>query len=341
MNGESSVPAVSNALSMLIDALAGHQVLVVGDLVLDEYLIGHARRLSREAPIPVLEYERAEYIPGGACNPAVNVAALGGRAAMVGVVGQDAHADALRALLAARGVDPRGIVSDPSRQTTTKTRVMAHMGLRFPQQVARIDRVTRAPVDGPAGTAIQATIRAWAAQIQPSARAAIMLSDYLNGLITPALTEAVRAAGPGLLLAADAQGDLGKYHGFALVKCNADEAARYVGRALATDADFAAAGAHIVGDLALREAMLITRGAAGITLVERERGAAHIPAPHVEDVFDTVGAGDTVLAVVALARLAGAGYPDAARLANLAAGVVIRKVGNYAPTPADLRAALE
>ena len=143
-----------------------------------------------------------------------------------------------------------------------------------------------------------------------------------------------------ILLTADAQGDLEKYAGFDLVKCNADEAARYAGRTLKTDDDFALVGRIMVTRLNLWGGMLITRGPDGITLIQVANEAIHIRSPHIEDVYDTVGAGDTVLAVVTLALAAGAAYPSAAALANLAAGIVVRKVGNYAPSLDELRAAL-
>jgi D-glycero-beta-D-manno-heptose-7-phosphate kinase len=326
----------AHPLVPLIAKLAGHRLLVIGDVFLDEYLIGSANRLSREAPIPVLEFERSELIPGGAANPSANVASLGSTAIQIGVVGDDSGATAFREMLSRKGVDPSGLITDPSRPTTTKTRIMAQMGLRFPQQMARIDKISRAPISGEVEQQILACIDSLAEQVS-----AIIVSDYLTGLLTNRVVDAIRVVGGSrsLLLAADAQGELGKYTGFDLVKCNADEAARYTGRDLRTDADYAQAGQSMVETMGLR-GMLITRGPDGVTLSQRDQTAVHIPAIHVEDVYDTVGAGDTVLAVMTLALVAGASYIDAAALANVAAGIVVRKVGNYAPTPDDLRLAL-
>jgi rfaE bifunctional protein kinase chain/domain len=317
----------------LISRLAGHHILVVGDVILDEYLIGRADRLSREAPIPVLEFERRDLIPGGAANPSANVAALGSQAIQVGVVGQDAGADALRDMLRAQGIDPGGLISDAARPTTTKTRIMAHMGLRFPQQVARIDRIDRKPINGGVESAVLDRLRALATHVD-----AIMVSDYLTGLLTPPVVETIRSLGQAhrILITADAQGELDKYAGFDVVKCNADDAMRYVQHPLKADPDFAAAGLAMVERLRLRGGVLITRGPDGVTLVQSDRRVDHSPAPHIEDVYDTVGAGDTVLAVVTLALVAGAAHPEAAALANLAAGIVVRKVGNYAPSPDEL-----
>ncbi|MEP7286401.1 MAG: bifunctional ADP-heptose synthase [Chloroflexota bacterium] len=325
-------------LVALIPSLAGCRVLVVGDVILDEYLIGWANRLSREAPIPVLDFERRDHIPGGAANPSMNIAALGSRAIQVGVVGDDPDAAALRTILQARGIDPSGLITDPSRPTTTKTRIMAHMGLRFPQQVARIDRLERRPVEGEIEQAILSCVQRLAQAVD-----VVMVSDYLTGLLTPSVVATIRkvSAECGILATADAQGQLDKYEGFDLVKCNADEAARYVGQPLITDDDFAGAGLVLVKRLGLRGGTLLTRGSEGVTLVQHDGKITHIPAVHVEDVYDTVGAGDTALAVVTLALAAGASYPDAATLANLAAGIVVRKVGNYAPSPEELLVAVK
>lgn len=325
-----------DTLVALIPKMAGHHLLVVGDVILDEYLIGRTDRLSREAPIPVLEFERREYIPGGAANPSMNIAALGSHALQMGIVGDDPDALALRDILRSKGIDPSGLLSDPSRPTTTKTRIMAHMGLRFPQQVARIDRIDRRPINEEVEQQIISSLGSLMSNVK-----AVMVSDYLTGLLTNSVVAAVREVSRSrqILATADAQGQLEKYAGFDLVKCNAEEAMRCVNRKLIIDDDFASAGREMVADLNM-QAVLITRGPEGVTLVQRDRAVNHLPAVRVEDVYDTVGAGDTVLAVVTLALVAGASHVDAATLANIAAGIVVRKVGNYAPSPAELLAAI-
>jgi D-glycero-beta-D-manno-heptose-7-phosphate kinase len=319
----------------LVERLADKRILVVGDVILDEYLVGRAERLSREAPIPVLEFERRDLIPGGACNPSVNVVRLGSRAIQVGVVGADDNAEVVRHLLTERGIDPSGLVRDAQRPTTTKTRIMAHMGLRFPQQVARLDRIDRRPVAGEVEAAVCRQIRAHAPHVE-----AIMVSDYLTGLMTPTIVRCVLDSGVRTKIA-DAQGDLRKYADFDLVKCNAAEASRHLQQPLTTHDDYVMAGRHISADLGGKTAVVITRGTDGLTLVSPDPAEAlHIPAPHIEDVYDVVGAGDTVLAIFTLAHTRLIALPQAAALANLAAGIVIRKVGNYAPTPDELRAAI-
>lgn len=322
-------------LTPLISRLAHHRIIVIGDLILDEYLTGTAARLSREAPIPVLEFESRRIIPGGAANPAANIAALGSHALQVGVTGSDEFAESLKNLLAERGIDTSGVLTDSDRPTTVKTRIMAHMGLRFPQQVARMDRLSRQPIS----QHIEQHIVEYVCRSQ-SASEAILFSDYHGGLITPPLVRLIRESAKNLILAADAQGELDKYHGFTLMKCNADEARAYLRRPLTTNTDFEAAAQEICETLELSGAMVITRGADGATLATTTGETAHCPAPAVTDVYDTVGAGDTAVAVLTLAVCSGASYQDAVILANYASGIVVRRVGNYAPTPEELIAAI-
>ena len=327
------------ALHRRIEQLADSTVLVVGDVILDEYLIGRAARLSREAPIPVLEFMERRLIPGGAANPAANIAALGSRAIQIGIVGADTSADEIRRALETRGIDATGLVTDSARPTIVKTRILAHQGLSFPQQVARLDRIERTPINGGVEEAVLARIAS-----QPAVDA-ILVSDYLSGLLTHSIVAHLRDFGEqrGVLLTADAQGQLDKYRSFDVVKCNRREASHVTGKTLRTDADIAAAGRQLVERLALKRAMLITRGADGITTIEADGRVAHLRqfAGAQAEVFDTVGAGDTVIAVLTLALIAGAPVTEAAILANVAAGLVVRRISNYTPSPEELHRALE
>jgi rfaE bifunctional protein kinase chain/domain len=327
---------VHEGLNALIDGMARIRVVVVGDLILDEYITGRAERLSREAPIPVLEFERRMHVAGGAANPAANIARLGAAVRLIGVAGADAEADALRSVLTAAGIPPDDVLTDPARPTTLKTRIMAHMGLRFPQQVARIDRLSRAPIDADTARAAQLAIAA----ALPDAHA-LLFSDYRGGMLTTALVRAGldEARARGVLTAADAQGDFDKYRGIDVIKCNADEAAAYLGRALTDDAAFGDAARSLYEALAVRRAVIITRGADGATAADAS-GVSHQPAPAVTDVYDTVGAGDTAIAVLTLALAAGGTLAQTVALANSASGIVVRRVGNYAPHRDELRAAL-
>jgi rfaE bifunctional protein kinase chain/domain len=325
-------------LTELVPRLAQQRVLVVGDVVLDEYVIGTVGRISREAPVPVLELKERRLIPGGAANPASNIVALHSQAIQAGIVGTDATADELRRVLAARGMDTSALVVCPLRPTTLKTRILAQMGLRFPQQVARVDTLTRDPVPLPTEAEVLARALHWLPRVQ-----AVLISDYQLGLLTPALVEALRGAAraAGVLLTVDAQSSLEKYAGCPVVKCNAEDAAGFLRRPLHTADDFAAAAAELCARLDCSQAMIITRGAEGATLARPAGPITHCPAPAVSDVFDTVGAGDTWIAVLTLALAAGAAVPAAVRLANYASGIVVRHVGNYTPSPAELLAALE
>lgn len=328
---------MTETLQHLIPRLANRRILVLGDVILDEYITGKAQRMSREAPIPVLEFQSRRYIPGGASNPASNIVALGSAALQIGVVGADDTAGHLRAALDERGIETSGLVTCADKPTTLKTRILAQMGLRFPQQVARVDTLSRQAIDATTAQRVLTLLT----QNLPSADA-LLVSDYRNGLLTAPLVDAAREAALAahVPLFADAQGALEKYRGFDLVKCNADDAAEVLRRELATDADFSKAALELAQMHDLRGAMVITRGAEGATLAQVDGHVAHLPAPRVSAVYDTVGAGDTWIAVAALARIAEASYADAVTLANYASGIVVQHLGNYTPSPDELASAI-
>jgi rfaE bifunctional protein kinase chain/domain len=330
-----------DALLGAIPTLVGRHILVVGDLFLDEYLIGQAARLSREAPIPVLEFQEQRQLPGGGANPAVNIVALGGRVTQVGVVGDDEAGWRLSNLLNAAGIGTAGLVVDPGRPTTTKTRIVARGSLRFPQQLARIDRVDRRPLS----PEVEAKVVACIAELACRADA-VLVSDYRSGLVTPPVVTAVRAAqARGRLVCVDSQGRLDHFAGFDMAKCNHHEAQGYLRHvaggsvALETEQDFEAAMARLRRELDLGM-LLITRGPDGLSLCS-DAGYAHLPAANRSEVFDVTGAGDTVVAVAALALTAGQDPLVAATLANYAAGLVVRRLGVAAPSPAELAWAIE
>jgi rfaE bifunctional protein kinase chain/domain len=325
--------------AVLLDAipkLAGPTVLVVGDLLLDEYLIGRAARLSREAPIPVLEYEEQRSLAGGGANPAMNIVALGGAVIQVGVVGDDAAGRTLTELLRSAGIGIEGVVVDPERTTTTKVRVVARGSLRFPQQVARIDRLDRRPLPARVEELVVARIRELAQQAD-----VILVSDYRSGLVTPAVVKAVQEARtPARRICVDSQGRLGQFGGFDLVKCNYQEAGEYLRWAMSRpllpedEADFEAAMAELWRELGTG-LLFITRGGEGLSL-QGDFGYAHLPAANRSEVFDVTGAGDTVIAVATLGLATGHPPLVAAALANYAAGVVVRRLGVVAPSPDEL-----
>jgi len=317
--------------------LAGRRVVVVGDVFLDEYISGRATRLSREAPIPVLEFAGRRSLPGGAANPANNIVALGSQAQQVGVIGRDEAGQTLLAKLKEAGIDIEGVVTDPSRPTTTKTRIVSQGSLRFPRQLARIDRLDRRPLDEDVEHEVIARLRTLAPQAD-----AILVSDYRTGLVTPTVVEACLelASEHHKLITVDSQGNLYKYRGFDLIKCNHHEAGAVLGRPLQSEEEFRGALERFLGELSAR-AMLITRGPEGMSLLGRGQPYAHIPAANVSEVFDVTGAGDTVTAVATLALAAGLDLLSAAHLANYAAGLVVRKLGNATATQEELAWAIE
>ncbi|RIK39111.1 MAG: D-beta-D-heptose 7-phosphate kinase, partial [Chloroflexi bacterium] len=277
----------TEALLQLLARMAGHRVLVLGDVYLDHWIFGRPNRISREAPVMVLDEERREDLLGGGAAPALALRALGCDVAFAGVVGDDAAGDTVRELLRSHAIDPAGVITDPSRQTTVKTRLVAEGFLRYPQQIVRLDRQTRAPVDR--------DIEAQLALRFQHAYAAVLVSDYRSGVVTSGVVAAARAAAnrSGALLTVDSQGELAKFQGFDLVKCNQAEAEAVLGAPL----DAAPAREHALTTLR-REldcaALVVTRGADGAALVTRT-AYCEVPAANRSEVFDVTGAGDTVV----------------------------------------------
>lgn len=316
-------------LARLVDAWQGRRVLVVGDVMLDEYLCGEVRRVSPEAPVPVVEVRQRFCRPGGAANVAANIAALGGEALLAGVVGDDSAADSLRQALADLGVDAAGLHVDESRPTSVKTRVMAHN-----QQIVRIDAEERRPVH----ECLLQSLGRWVTEQLPDVDACV-LSDYGKGLVSVKLAQTCirRAQVLGKPVVVDPKGtSYHKYRGATVVKPNLHEAAQVLQQSIDDDSDLLEAGRQLVG-LVGGAAVLLTRGAAGMTLFRAERPPQHIAAAD-RAVYDVTGAGDTVAGTLALALAAGAALEDAAWIANHAAGVVVGKVGTTTVASEELLA---
>lgn len=315
----------------LLVRFPGCPVLVVGDLMLDEFVWGHVTRISPEAPVPVVEVSRRSFVPGGAANTASNISSLGGRAIVAGVVGADAAGVHVADLLAAGGVDVSPVVRDPARPTTTKTRVIAHS-----QQVVRIDSESPGPVSDAVADELLKRIAATLGTVR-----GCCVSDYGKGVVTDRFTRELvricRAAGVPVVV--DPKGvDYAKYRGATVVKPNQLEAGKALNRDLRTDADVLAAGPALGDILGPDTAILVTRGAHGMTLFEPGRDAVHVPA-QAREVYDVTGAGDTVAGVLALSLASGGDLPAACRLAGLAAAVVVGKVGTATCTLDELKAA--
>jgi len=321
---------VTNALLKLVERFPGCPVLVVGDVMLDEFIFGQVSRISPEAPVPVVEVQRRAFVPGGAANTAANVAALGASPSLAGLVGADANADHVRDLLRTLGVNVDTIVADPARPTTTKTRILAGT-----QQVVRIDQEKPSPMNSEVEAALLDAVRL----ALPSARACV-LSDYGKGVVTPSFAVAVIALAnaAGVPTVVDPKGvDYAKYRGATVVKPNQLEAGKVLNRDLRTSGDVDAAGRDLLTLLGPSTAILITRGPQGMSLFTPNGDAFHVPTS-AREVYDVTGAGDTVAGTMAVTLAVGGGLEAACELATAAAAVVVGKVGTATCSLAELRA---
>jgi D-glycero-beta-D-manno-heptose-7-phosphate kinase len=321
-------PAFSAEVLEDVRRLAGRRVLVVGDLVLDEYVTGRMTRISREAPVPIVEVVDKEDRAGSAASPAANVIALGSQASVVGAIGCDAAGARLEANLRQLGIDDRGLVRWPDTITSTKTRVLAQGytgGLHGRQQVMRLDRT--ATLSAQAAEACAECV----ARLAPGFDA-LLLSDYRGGVVGRASIDAARASGRPL--AVDSQGDLQRFASVNLVKINQAEAQAALG-----SHDLHNRGAALRRDLGV-DVLVITLGADGMLVFDAHPQACHVPAVQVTEVFDVTGAGDTVIAVLTLGLIAGLDPRRAAQLASAAASVVVRRLGVAVATPDELVEAL-
>ncbi|MFO0996846.1 MAG: D-glycero-beta-D-manno-heptose-7-phosphate kinase [Alphaproteobacteria bacterium] len=318
-------------LAGVVERLADVAVLCVGDVMLDRYVYGSVDRISPEAPIPVLRIEREAAMLGGAGNVVRNLVALGARAAFVSVVGNDPAGREISELIAGiKGVEPYFTV-ERGRQTTIKTRYVA-----AGQQLLRADRETLAA----AASTVAEDLRRLAVNAVEDARV-VVVSDYGKGIVTPELTAGLIKAGRGAHkpVIVDPKGrDFGRYRGATIMTPNRAELANATGMPVGSDADIIAAARRLI-TLCMLDWLLVTRGPDGMTLVDREGAAIHLPT-EAREVFDVSGAGDTVVAMLAASIAAGASVEDAARLANTAAGIVVGKIGTAVVTAAEVVGAL-
>ena len=316
----------------LLGAFRGTRILVVGDVMLDEFLWGRVARISPEAPVPVVEVTHQSFHLGGAGNVANNVNALGGQAVLAGVIGRDVAGDKIRHSLVQSGVEDALALAEAGRPTTIKTRIVAHH-----QQVVRADRERTDDLPGEIEDALVERIR----EALPTCRA-VVVSDYQKGVVTARLMKALRALATRQdvpLLVDPKVRHFERYRGATVVTPNQGEAEQATGVRIRDEADLRAAGEKILRRLECGAA-LITRGEHGMSLFPRGGKPLHIPTA-AREVFDVTGAGDTVVATLALSMAAGAALPEAAVLANFAAGVVVGKLGTATASPDELQRALE
>lgn len=302
-------------------------VLVAGDLMLDHFVIGRVSRISPEAPVPVVEHDHDEYRIGGAGNVAHNVRALGGHVELVGIIGRDDAAGRLRGEMLGHGMGTGGLVVDASRPTTTKQRIVTTRN----QQVARVDFEN----DTEAAGALEAELIERARHALAHADV-VIVSDYLKGAVTRGLVAAIveAAAARRVPVLVDPKiPHIDYYEGTTLVTPNHHEAETATHMRIRTDED-ARRAAKVFIERARCRGVLITRGEHGMSMVD-PAGEAHYPAV-AREVADVTGAGDTVIATLALALAAGAGLAEAAQLANHAAGIVVGRFGPATVSPAEL-----
>ncbi|GAC1522591.1 MAG: hypothetical protein NVS3B10_22850 [Polyangiales bacterium] len=319
-------------VSERLEDFAGLRVVVVGDLMLDEFVRGDVARISPEAPVPILEVTDRTSTPGGAANAAMNVATLGGRVKLVGVVGNDASAAVLAALVEKAGIDARSFVVDATRPTTQKTRIVARH-----QQVVRIDQESRDAIAPSISEALIAGARAALADAD-----ACIVSDYGKGVVTAGLVAAVVEVARARripVIVDPKRRDFSAYRGATLVTPNLAELEVATGARCHTPEEVVAAGTSLL-DVLDGGAVLVTRGAAGMTLLRPGMAPVHTHA-RARAVFDVTGAGDTVVSTLSLALAAKMDVTLAIDLASVAAGLVISKVGTATVDVAELRAGLE
>jgi rfaE bifunctional protein kinase chain/domain len=324
----------ATALKDLISRLADRRVLVLGDMVADAYVVGRPARISREAPVLILEFADSFVRPGGATNAAYNLSSLGARTSVVGVIGDDQLGRQLRSSLADLAIDCTGLLVDPGRPTSAKTRILARGTQEAQQQVVRIDRVDSSPVDE---SLRQRMIEMVCRALQDVD--ALIVSDYENGVISQEVIEVClpEARRRGLVVAVDAHGDLFRFRGVTVATPNQPEAEATLGRAVGTVDELEVAGREILERMDAR-GVLITRGSEGMALFEEGRDTYLLPVASRggSEVVDPTGAGDTVAAVFTLAVASGADMRSAAYLANVAGGEVVRKLGAAPVSPEEL-----
>ena len=325
------VYAVVNALK----AMSGVPVLIIGDMVADVYLDGTIARISREAPVLVLEQREERVLAGGAANVASNAATLGGASYAVGVCGTERSGDALLAVLRANGVRTAFVRAD-AHPTITKTRIIAGGRATVSQQIVRVDREWHTPLDAETEEALLARIR----ELLPQVRG-VVLSDYGSGTVTErvrrlVITEARKRGIPSMV---DSRYDILAYEGIGYVKQNDAELAAALERELSSEEEIRAAG-HELRERLSADGVLITRGDKGMTLFLADGSATDIPVSDHSEIFDVSGAGDTCVAVMILGLAAGVDALAAARLSNVASGIAVRKRGTATVAAAELYAAV-
>lgn len=308
----------------LIKKIGESKILVIGDLALDEMVYGDTERISREAPVLILQHTHTKFILGGASNAAHNVSEInGGKVSVIGIIGDDYQANDLRNAFEEANIDCSSLIVDKCRKTITKTRISGSCSHSITQQIVRIDRQTNAPISKETEAKMITEIE----KLVPL-HDAVILSDYHIGTLTDNVIKAVVdiAKKYDKKVIVDAQRDLGRYKGITSMTPNLPDTQKSVGFYLRSKEDFLKAGNQLLAETNA-EAILITCGADGMVVVEPNNKYTHIPVFNKAEVFDVTGAGDTVTAVYTLALAAGAEPVYAAIIGNIAAGIVVKQFG--------------
>jgi D-glycero-beta-D-manno-heptose-7-phosphate kinase len=322
----------------LVHSFRRVRVLAFVDLVADEYVFGQISRVSREAPVLILDYDETRFVPGGGANAVHNIATLGGRPLAVGLVGEDAAGRELVSQLRKARADVSAVLRSRSYRTPTKTRILAGGVHSAKQQVVRIDRKTRVPASAELGAHLARAAR----ELLPKADV-VMVSDYDYGLITPELGNALArdAEAHSKKSVVDSRRALTSYHGFSSATPNEPEVEAALDVRIGRDeATLERSGRSLLSKLRT-SALLVTRGSDGMALFESRRPTRHIPIFGTDEVADVTGAGDTVIAAYTLALGAGASFYEAALLANYAGGIVVMKRGTATVSREELSGAIE
>jgi rfaE bifunctional protein kinase chain/domain len=311
------------------------RIVIIGDSIADQFIYGAIDRVSREAPVFILQHEHTETVPGGAANCALNLASLGAQVSLVSVAGDDAAGRTLVEKLSAAGVDCSGLLTSPQLQTTTKVRILAGQLHSTRQQVIRIDYQGE-PLRA---AELRAQLKDSVLKQIPAANA-VIISDYNYGVADANIVSATRDAAQGNIpLLADSRFRLAEFAGFTSATPNQDEVEQLLGKKFTQLAELATAGEELRERLGYR-ALLVTRGSNGLSLFEDGLPAVHLDAVGSHEPVDVTGAGDTVMAAYSLALACGASFPDAARLANYAGGLVVMKRGTAAVTNEELETSI-
>jgi rfaE bifunctional protein kinase chain/domain len=315
--------------------LSGGKVIVVGDLLIDELVEGRPERISREAPVLILEHVDTELIPGGAANTAHNITALGGKCHAIGVCGKDEYGPKLASVLEHHGIT-HSLVEDPSRPTTVKSRVISKSHSLL-QQLLRIDRISHTKVSPEIEKQLIARI-----EEANEAFHCIIVSDYKAGVITDGVIAAVRnlAENRKTMVIVDAQNSFERFSHCTLMTPNQPDAEAASGVKITSRDTLRQAGEVLLNKSGV-QALLITRGSEGMALFERGKPMIELPAFNRSEVFDVTGAGDTVVATMALALTSGASMAEAMALGNLAASIVVRKPGTEVTSQKEMLDHLE